>query len=107
MLTQGRTWLQADVASQRGALQLLDALDKKGGKTPAHPAYPMPTGFLEDLATRFENEGLEDMLGPSGAAFHLIYKLLLEYPTSLIAPARLPSLLPPLLLCSVSDSDPA
>ena len=55
------------MASQRGALQLLDALDRKGGQTPAHAAYPMPTGFLEDLAARFENEGLEDMLGPSGA----------------------------------------
>ena len=60
--------LQPDIASQRGALQLLDALDRKGGKTPAHPAYPMPTGFLEDLAARFETEGLEDMLGPSGVA---------------------------------------
>ena len=60
--------MQPDMASQRGALQLLDALDRKGGKTPAHPAYPMPTGFLEDLAARFENEGLEDMLGPSGVA---------------------------------------
>ena len=54
------------MASQRGVLQLLDALDKKGGKTPAFPACPMPTGFLEDLATRFEHEGLEDMLGPPG-----------------------------------------
>lgn len=67
----------------------------------------MPTGFLEDLATRFENEGLEDMLGPSGAALYLICKLLLEYLTSLIAPARLPSLLRPLLLCNVTDSDPS
>ena len=47
-------------------LQLLDALDKKGGKTVAHEAYPMPTGFLEDLAARFEQEGLDSMLGPTG-----------------------------------------
>ena len=59
--------LQPDSASQRGALQLLDALDKKGGKAVAHPAYPMPTGFLEDLAARFEQEGLDSMLGPTGA----------------------------------------
>ena len=67
----------------------------------------MPTGFLEDLAMRFENEGLEDMLGPSGVAFHLVCKLLLEYPTSLVVPARPPSLLPSLLLCTVADGDPA
>ncbi len=60
--------MQPDMASQRGALQLLDALDRKGRKSPAHPSHPMPTGFLEDLAARFENEGLEDMLGPSGVA---------------------------------------
>ena len=32
----------------------------------AHEAYPMPTGFLEDLAARFEQEGLDSMLGPTG-----------------------------------------
>ena len=26
----------------------------------------MPTGFLEDLAARFEQEGLDSMLGPTG-----------------------------------------
>ena len=69
------------MASQRGALQLLDALDRKGGKTPAHLAYPMPTGFLEDLAARFESEGLEDMLGPSGVApspLHLLHAVVLH-----------------------------
>ena len=37
---QAASCLQPDIASQRGALQLLDALDRKGGKTPAHPASP-------------------------------------------------------------------
>lgn len=64
---RGLCILQPDSASQRGALQLLDALDKKGGKAVAQPAYPMPTGFLEDLAARFEQEGLDAMLGPTGA----------------------------------------
>ena len=32
----------------------------------AHEAYSMPTGFLEDLAARFEQEGLDSMLGPTG-----------------------------------------
>ncbi|CAK0786013.1 hypothetical protein CVIRNUC_009226 [Coccomyxa viridis] len=65
---------QPHSASQRGALQLLDALDKKGGKMVAHEAYPMPTGFLEDLAARFEQEGLDSMLGPT--VFELMGRLL-------------------------------
>eukprot|EP00887_Chlorella_sp_A99_P007091 scaffold2.g7091.t1 len=75
---------QPPEAQQRGALQLLDALDAAaaaaaagglagpaapggGGASGAPPpggAVPMPPGFLEDYAARFEEEGLEGAVEP-------------------------------------------
>ncbi|CAL8466128.1 g5664 [Coccomyxa elongata] len=54
---------QPEVAQQRGALQLLDSLDRREGAGPAN-ATPMPVGFLEDFAQRFEQEGLEMVVEP-------------------------------------------
>lgn len=68
------TWLcmwgcvQPEVAQQRGALQLLDSLDSREGAGPSNAnATPMPVGFLEDFAQRFEQEGLEVVVEPIGA----------------------------------------
>ncbi len=58
--------VQPEVAQQRGALQLLDSLDRREGAGPAN-ATPMPVGFLEDFAQRFEQEGLEMVVEPIGA----------------------------------------
>jgi hypothetical protein len=56
---------QPQEAQQRGALQLLDSLDKRAGKG-SSTAAPMPVGFLEEFAQRFEAEGLETIIGPIG-----------------------------------------
>ena len=59
--------LQPPEAAQRGALQLLDALEARESLS-APPAHiePAPAGFLEDFAARFEAEGLEQVLEPIG-----------------------------------------
>lgn len=46
-------------------MQLLDSLDRREGLGPAN-ATPMPVGFLEDFAQRFEQEGLEMVIEPIG-----------------------------------------
>lgn len=58
---------QPEEAKRRGALQLLDVLE-----TPPDGMPPLaPPGFLEHLVTRFENEGLEDIMNPTLGALPL------------------------------------
>ncbi len=56
---------------QRGALQLLDALDAcvvgTAQQQQGAAVEAMPAGFLEDFAQRFEAEGLDVVLAPIGA----------------------------------------
>lgn len=59
---------QPAAAQQRGALQLLDSLDRREGAGPP-TATAMPSGFLEDFAQRFEQEGLETVIEPIGAPY--------------------------------------
>lgn len=63
---------QPDAASQRGPLQLVDALDARdsgsaGGPPPPAGAEPLPHGFLEALAAQQEPDTLGQMLAPVGA----------------------------------------
>ncbi|KAK9804240.1 hypothetical protein WJX72_002942 [[Myrmecia] bisecta] len=48
-------------AQQRGPLQLLDSLTQRES---SGSVVAMPAGFLEELAIRFEGEGLEQILEP-------------------------------------------
>lgn len=55
----------------------------------AHEAYPMPTGFLEDLAARFEQEGLDSMLGPTGMHCSAVWRtspVLAVRPSTVVRP---------------------
>lgn len=57
---------QPEDAQQRGTLQLLDALDGTLSAAGAAAGSPlMPPGFLEDLANRFVEEGLSEMIIPA------------------------------------------
>ncbi len=58
--------LQPQEAQQRGALQLLDALEARS--QPSGTAAPMPPEFLEEFAARFEEEGLPDIVTAIGTA---------------------------------------
>ena len=60
--------VQPAAAEQRGALQLLDSLDRRERAGPSN-ATPMPVGFLEDFSQRFEQEGLEMVVEPIGVFF--------------------------------------
>ena len=55
---------QPPAHGSRGPLQLFDAMAGAGAFEPITGAGGLPSGFLESLGARFENEGLEDILGP-------------------------------------------
>jgi hypothetical protein len=76
--------LQPLLAQQRGALQLLDSMDAAAAQRGTTYAAPdggvpefvtretqivaMPTGFMDDFAARFDEEGLDDIIGAIGAS---------------------------------------
>ena len=55
---------QPPAFESRGPLQLFDAMAGAGAFQPITGAGGLPSGFLESFGARFENEGLEDILGP-------------------------------------------
>ena len=55
---------QPPAHESRGPLQLFDAMAGAGAFEPITGAGGLPSGFLESLGARFENEGLEDILRP-------------------------------------------
>ena len=58
---------QPPEAEARGALQLLDSIDAQS-KPPAGGTgiVPLPHGFLEELAAKYEAEGFDDVIRPVG-----------------------------------------
>ena len=50
--------MQPPEAERLGSRQLFESLKSR--------VAPLPPGFLEDLAVRFENEGLEEIVNDSG-----------------------------------------
>lgn len=68
--------LQPPAAAARGALQLLDAMDARDSNTSA-PGFPsgvvsLPQGFLEQLASREDQEALRTVFEPIGEAnYHM------------------------------------
>eukprot|EP00958_Prasinococcus_capsulatus_P017769 scaffold2033_cov367-Prasinococcus_capsulatus_cf.AAC.14 len=57
LMTELAMFPQPPAAEARGPLQLMDHMLQKGG------ACPLPNGFLPQLVERFQDEGLEDILG--------------------------------------------
>lgn len=109
MLTTEGLFPQPEEANKRGALQLLDSLEVFYEQGISHTSMssnnsvltqikcqtmvtPMPPGYLEDYAVRFEEEGLDEVV--SIIAKHIMQRfegmsLLAEYTTPLAVLERL------------------
>ncbi len=58
--------MQPEAAQQRGALQLLDALEARFSQDA--DKVQMPAGFLEQFAAKYENDGLDSVVEAIGVA---------------------------------------